>query len=53
MFSSRDSETYIDPTIQKIDATWILDRRENLSAMKEDDRAPTSDPKGMAQVIPP
>jgi hypothetical protein len=28
-------------------------RRENLSAMKDEERAPTREPNGMAQVIPP
>jgi len=39
--------------IQKTDAIWILVRREYLSAMKDDAKAPTRDPNGMAQVIPP
>jgi hypothetical protein len=46
-------ETYIEPIIQNKDAIWILDLREYLSAINEEDRAPTSEPKGIAQVMPP
>jgi hypothetical protein len=44
---------YIEPMIQRVDENWIAVTREYLSARKLDARAPTSDPKGMAQVIPP
>jgi hypothetical protein len=45
--------TYIDPTIQMTAAIWIAVRRESLSAMKEDAKAPKSEPAGMEAVIPP
>jgi hypothetical protein len=45
--------THIDPMTQNTDAIWILVLREYLSAMNEDDKAPTREPKGIAQVIPP
>lgn len=43
----------MEPTIQKIEAIWILARREYLSAMKEEAKAPTREPNGIAQVMPP
>jgi hypothetical protein len=52
-FKNLMTETYIEPTIQNKDAIWILDLREYLSAINEEDRAPTSEPKGIAQVMPP
>lgn len=45
--------TYIEPTIQKMEAIWILLLREYLSAMKEDANAPTREPNGIAHVMPP
>ena len=46
-------EAYIDPTIQITEAIWILVLREYLSAMKDEDSAPTREPKGIAAVIAP
>lgn len=45
--------TYMEPTIQKTEAIWMLVRREYLSAMKDDARAPTRDPNGIEAVMPP
>lgn len=46
-------ETYIEPMIQMTEAIWMATLRENLSAMKDEIRAPKSEPAGIAQVIPP
>jgi len=48
-----EEKTYIEPTTHMIHAIWIAVRRENLSAMKDDARAPTKEPKGIAAVIAP
>ena len=43
----------IAPTIQIRAAIWIEFRRDSLSAMNDEDRAPKSEPAGIAAVIPP
>jgi hypothetical protein len=43
----------MDPMTQNTEAICILVLREYLSAMKDDDNAPTREPNGMAHVMPP
>lgn len=39
--------------IHKVEENWMAVTREYLSARKLEAKAPTSDPNGIAQVIPP
>ena len=47
------SRPYIEPRIQKREATWIADLLEKLSAMYDELKAPNKEPAGMAAVMPP
>lgn len=43
----------MEPRIQIAAPIWIAVLRESLSAMKDEDSAPTRDPAGIDAVIPP
>jgi hypothetical protein len=48
-----EEKAYMEPTTHIMHDIWIVVRRENLSAMNDDMRAPTKEPRGIDAVIPP
>jgi hypothetical protein len=48
-----EKKAYVEPITHMMHDIWIAVRRENLSAMKDEMRAPTKEPRGIAAVIAP